>query len=399
MLKIYTALTENVDDPDAAAAEILAQLDLPKNQKKHAHGLVFFHTDYLDILAAILKKLPFPTSGCTTSYAAVNGTPSEAPLVVLLLTGDDVEFAAAGTADLKNRSADDCRAEVERVYRQIRGELSAPPQLLIPLTCTLGNYSTEDVMEELDRLSDGAPLFGTAAWNLAGLLDENRVWCNGEVVGGASVVVGVGGNVKPRFYASGAAYAKYAIHEPALITEVAGSVIRSVNNMPAGRFLQSVKVVGDDLNDPRNFDAVTMSGLVTRADGVQVVRGMFGLVRENPNWANMLGKISVGEQISFAPISKNAVLESSQEMCDRLIADEINNTLMFCCVARNFALGVQYMREFEQIDANLRQMHGDEVRYAVGCSGGEICPVKDRNGKFVNAFHNFTIIACAFADD
>ncbi|MDR0867496.1 MAG: FIST C-terminal domain-containing protein [Planctomycetota bacterium] len=398
MLKIYTALTENVDDPDAAAAEILAQLDLPKNQRKHAHGLVFFHTDYLDTIAEILKKLPFPTSGCTTSYAAVNGAKSEMPLVVALLTGDDVEFAAAGTADLKNRSADECRAEVERVYQQIRGELSAPPKLLIPLVCTLGNYSAEDVMEELDRLSGGAPLFGTAAWNLAGLLEENRCWCDGKIVGGASVVVGIGGNVKPRFYASGAAYAKYAIHTPATVTDAADSVIRGVNNMPAGRFLQSVKIIGDDLNDPRNFDAVTMPGLITRADGVSVVRGMFGLVRENPDWTQMLGKISVGEQISFAPISKDAVAESSQEMCDRLIADQTGDTLMFSCVARNFAFGAQYMRTFEQIDATLRQSPGGDVRYAVGCSGGEICPVKNRDGKLVNAYHNFTIIACAFEE-
>ncbi|MDR2665828.1 MAG: hypothetical protein LBC21_06080, partial [Oscillospiraceae bacterium] len=60
MLRAQTAFTQELDDPQAAAAEILSQLDLAALPENNV-GIVTFYQDAHEtgVLEAITKALPF----------------------------------------------------------------------------------------------------------------------------------------------------------------------------------------------------------------------------------------------------------------------------------------------------------------------------------------------------
>jgi hypothetical protein len=61
MLKMYTAFTSQIDSPEAAAAEIRAQLEPEKNMLKNTVGIAAFFNEYAEngVYKAVAAALPF----------------------------------------------------------------------------------------------------------------------------------------------------------------------------------------------------------------------------------------------------------------------------------------------------------------------------------------------------
>ena len=72
MIKAFTAVTSEIDDPKAAVEEILAGLSIDKNLKKHSMGIISCFSEYEDtgVLEAICGALPFDCIGSTTCLCA-----------------------------------------------------------------------------------------------------------------------------------------------------------------------------------------------------------------------------------------------------------------------------------------------------------------------------------------
>jgi len=96
MIRMLTAFTREIDDIDAAVAEILKPLDLQKQRLKNSVGILMFHPSFLEtgVIKAVSEALPFDSIGCTTSYLAAPGAIADMMLTVTVLTSDDVAFKA-----------------------------------------------------------------------------------------------------------------------------------------------------------------------------------------------------------------------------------------------------------------------------------------------------------------
>ena len=68
MIKSFVATTREVDDVQAAVAEITAALDLEKNLLKNSLGVISCFSDFEEtgVLKAICDSLPFDCIGSTT---------------------------------------------------------------------------------------------------------------------------------------------------------------------------------------------------------------------------------------------------------------------------------------------------------------------------------------------
>jgi hypothetical protein len=63
--------------------------------------------------------------------------------------------------------------------------------------------------------------------------------------------------------------------------------------------------------------------------------------------------------------------------------------LLFSCLTRYIALGAKTFAEMESASSVL-----DNKSFLFGYSGGEICPVKNDAGGYVNRFHNYSCVIC-----
>jgi hypothetical protein len=68
-----------------------------------------------------------------------------------------------------------------------------------------------------------------------------------------------------------------------------------------------------------------------------------------------------------------------------------NGILMYPCLSRNMVLGINGSDEMKKLTGLL----GD-VPYQICYAGGEMCPLENAEGAWVNHFHNFTFTACVF---
>ncbi|MDR3233608.1 MAG: hypothetical protein LBT46_08110, partial [Planctomycetaceae bacterium] len=88
---MFNAYTNEIDDPDVAAAEITEQLK-DKKLLKNSVGIIACYFEFIEtgVVEAICKTLPFDVIGCSVMGSAVNAAGSMEQLSLTILTGDDV---------------------------------------------------------------------------------------------------------------------------------------------------------------------------------------------------------------------------------------------------------------------------------------------------------------------
>jgi hypothetical protein len=92
----------------------------------------------------------------------------------------------------------------------------------------------------------------------------------------------------------------------------------------------------------------------------------------------------------ISPTMENMV-KNSTEFVDKLAAMEDREaTIIFSCIVRRMTFGTDPLTEARLVERKLKGSSPFMFAYA----GGEICPTSERDGKAVNRFHNYSIIAC-----
>jgi hypothetical protein len=384
MIKMITASTKEIDDPEIAVQEILGQLDIKNTILAHSIGLTNFHPEFLEtgVAKEISEALPFDLVGCTTSNIAVPGNMGDFALSMAVLTSDDISFKAGITRPIR----EDPKTPVGELYSSLRDALPERPSFLYALAPILNNIGGDEFIESIDEFSGGVPLFGSLAFTHKSDFSDVYTFFNGEHYGDALALLAMSGNVNPTFVKTSLPEERM-IRQKAIITESEKNAIRKVNGIPVLEYLESIGLAENGKIDEGGLSSIPL--ILTMEDKSQVVRSPRTMTEDGTLLC--YGSVPVNSTIDFAYGDKNYVLQSAREtMNDVLKAENARNMMLFSCAARRWMLGSDVNAEMGEVAKQLDNV----CKYQFGYSGGEICPVMRPDGNLVNRFHNYSLIAC-----
>ncbi|MCL2665780.1 MAG: FIST C-terminal domain-containing protein [Defluviitaleaceae bacterium] len=378
MLKSLVATTCEIDDADAAVAEILQALDIERNLKKHSLGIISCFSEYEDtgVLKAICDALPFDCIGSTTCINSANGKTDQIMLSLMVLTSDDCSFKTSFIS-------------VSNEYEKSITENLSPlikdggnPSMILCYFPLMNNIGGDMLLSAIDNVTGGIPLYGTTAVDHTHDYSLAKTIYNGEAYREAVVLCLVYGNVNFSF-AVATLNEENVRKQKAIITEAEGNLLIGVNEKNAMEYFEEIGLTQNDL--------ATVSGIlpivVDHKDGTKpVVRTVFSFTPDGR--AVCGGKMTVGATLSIGKVEVNDVLQTSVVTLSPYLQNK-GAVLSYSCLARYLILGARSTAEAEKIGELAKDMH-----YMFACSGGEVCPLPDANGKLVNYYHNFTNVFC-----
>jgi hypothetical protein len=248
----------------------------------------------------------------------------------------------------------------------------------------MSDFGGDDFIEALDAASGGAPVFGSLASSHMPDCSGIETCCNGEHHAGLFTLVALFGEVNPEFYLTTIPDERI-IHQKAVITKAVKNRIQSINNRVPLDYLASVGLA-------KNGSIAGISSIpfvLTLEDGSRVVRSAYSATEEG--YVMSYGTIPQGAKADFSDGSGAFVLQSARDDIARAVAASGNgNALIFSCRGRKWPLGAVALAEINEVAKELDR----SCIYQFAYSAGEFCPVKNQDGRLVNAFHNFSMIAC-----
>ncbi len=378
MIKAFTAVTSEIDDPKAAAQEILAGLALESNMKKNSLGIISCFSEFDDTgaLKAIADALPFECAGSTTCLCAANQQTDQILFAITVLTSDDCSFGTIRLPIGKNLEAD---ASAKMKAFMAGRERPAVFLSFFPLMTTI---SGDRILSALDAATGGVPMFGTVAVDHNPDYSTAKTIHNGEAFREDAVLGAIFGKPDIQYEMSSLNEEKIR-SQRAIITESDGNILKGVNGKDALTYLTEIGLTKEELSTGLGV----VPFVVDHRDGTKpVTRAVFGLTPEGH--AICGGAMTVGATLAIGRIDKDDVLQTARSMIAPLV-DENSLILSYSCIARYLVLGADNTAEAEAIN----EICGD-TPYMFTCSGGELCPLPDAKGKLRNLSHNFTIVTC-----
>lgn len=384
-MKILSAYTYEIDDIETAIGEITSQLDIETSLEAHSAGIVTCYREFIDsgVVQALCAALPFEVVGCTTMY---NGTERETGAMALALTvftGDDVCFSTAGSTSIM----DDQDAPLREAYQSALRVLDGSPKLIIPFIPLLGHVGGEPIVNKLNEISGGVPMFGTVACDHNLGSHDSAVIFRGKYAQDRTAMLLIGGNIDPKFFIATIPEWKMQ-KQKAIITKAHGNCIEQINEMPFLAYMKSLGLTqGDGLEALQSIPI-----MMDYQDGTKpIARAIYAITPEGH--AVCGGEMPVGATLAIASIDYEDTLQTAQDLTGETLATGNNKgMLLFSCLSRNLVLGADMLAEFSAVSGVVKEMCPYQISYA----SGEICPVYDAGDRMYNYFHNFSMIACVF---
>ncbi len=383
MLDAYTAFTSEIDEVDAAVEEILSQLDL-SSLRQNSVGILSCYSEFIDsgVVAALSARLPFPIVGTTTLATAVNGGSGQLVLALLVLTGEGVRFSAAVSGSLK----DDMAGPVTEAYESAARQLPGPPALVLTFAPLMYYYAGDQYVELLGRLSGGAPCFGTLAVDHTADYGQSQTIFGANAYRDALALVLVQGDVAPAFFV-GSLSEGVIRKQTAVVTASEGNILQGVNGVTVAEYLETIGLAkGGQI--VKGYNSIPF--IIDYNDGTQpIARALFAITPEGYGVCG--GLMPVGSTLSIGALDRGDVMSVASDVLQRALSSGRHSAaLIYSCIGRNLALGVDTLAEAEQSQAQL----SGRLPFLYSYSGGEICPVTGEAGSLQNRFHNITFVAC-----
>jgi hypothetical protein len=376
---MQTAYTTEIDEVDAAVEAILSRLDLGA-LKKNSVGILNVCPDFIDcgIVRALCARLPFDVVGMTTMAVACKEGHSMYGLCLTVLSGDDVAFATAITRPLTRGNYEE---EIDSAYNRTRDVLPGDPAFIISFLPYMRDVNGAELVKSLSAACNDIPVWGSMSIGLDMSFEQCRIIHNGEAEQFALAVLLVYGPVEPDFIVT--SLPERNIRESrGMITESDGYTVKSVNGMPILSYFADIGITLH-LSVP----------LMVYYEGASkpVTLGIFAV--DDDGNALCGGYIPEGAYIAVGVLDPEGIMETAKESVNKLLrSGRKNGILMYPCVSRYLMLAPNQDSEIQCVSAML----GDGAPYMLGYSGGEVCPVRNADGKWRNCFHNYTFSVCVF---
>jgi hypothetical protein len=381
--------TYEIDDVDVAVAEIeegLKDFSLSEN----TIGIIMCDPEYVEsgVYAAICEALSFPLMGATTTTQAVCGEADILILTILVMTSDDVFFEAAMTDEIK--PGNDILTPTRAVFEATRDKLPSEPKLIILFPPMLAETAGDAYVEAFDELCPGVPQFGMPAISDSIAFDNCSTLCNGEASLTRMSFLLLAGNVNPRFLIS-------TVNDDdktpfgGEITKSKENIVYEINGVPTYEYLESIGLAKDGKLDEGLQFVPILIDFKKRDDydGIPVIHAIVYLDKNGD--AVCRGYMYQNSVFTIINPTRDTVLQSSVDLIQKVKeTDDRQVTLVFSCIVRRMTFGADPLTEAIMARDELPCEYPFMFAYA----GGEICPTSVRDGKAVNRFHNFSIIAC-----
>ena len=383
-MKMLNAWTFELDEPEIAVSEILNQLDLKNNARKYSAGFLTCSYDFVEsgIVEAICEALPFDVIGCTTLTNANNNEAGTMLLCLTVLTADDCGFVTALSGSLR----EDFDESVSAAARKAKSDLEQTAEMAL-IFLPMFEVGGEIMLAALDEALDGTPLFGTIACDADTASYSNTyVIYNGACFKDRLTFLLISGNIAPKFVVTSTSEQNLR-KQQAVITSSEGSLLKRVNDMTAREYFESIGLVtGKGVEGMSSIPFV-----VDYNDGTQpIARAIYGLNEDGS--AGCGGRMPEGGTLYIGRMDDADILLTAETSLKTLLKNnDLNGIIMFPCLGRNMVLAVDPFAEIEVV----RTQIGDRVPWHLAYSGGECCPVYDKDDRPLSRFHNFTFIGCA----
>ena len=385
MIKVLSACSYELDNPEKAAQDILNQIDIKNSLLKNSVALLFCHAHFIEmgVMEAVCKSLPFDVVGCTSMYLALPSHAGEMMLTVTVLTSDDTEFAAGVCEPLTAENAEDC---IGALYQKTVSSLNGTPTLAFAFPPTMLNLTIDVMTAALDRACGGVPVFGTVALDMHAHIRNPKTIYKGAAYSDRMALLLFKGLVNSRFFSVPFPESS-SLARDAVITGAKGPQLISINNRPAASFLREVGLIHDDKNTYTHAIPLIIESSNGTNPEVVVVQDI------DSQGTLICGRhVPVGGILNIGAITEGHVLESAKTLIQEIRKSEGGAELfVFSCFLRTVVLGGGASAEVELIQ---RELSGYPGSFLYLNSGGELCPGYIKSGKTVNHALQYAIIAC-----
>ncbi|MCL2016196.1 MAG: FIST C-terminal domain-containing protein [Defluviitaleaceae bacterium] len=396
MIKTLIACTADMDDSQTAVDEILQQLDLQTSLLANSVAIISCHHEFVisGIAQAVAVALPFDVAGLITCPLSTGEHKDTLLLTLMVLTSDQLNFATVLTDSLEEG---DLPAAIGNPYNAAVSNFAAKnsnakPALIFAFAPFIKMNSGDDYVNIISECSSGVPCFGSLAVDDSPTFENCFVIHNGEYYSDRMTLILVYGDIAPKFYIAHS-LEKNVLDKSAVVTKSAGHLVTELNGKPVLDFLEEAGLSSIAENP---WAMMTLPFVLDYNDGTPTVSKTIVTITSDGS-AVCAGAVPEGSTLTFAPSTKETVLESTSQVVEEIFAEitanpSIAGMLIFSCVGRCLTLGADQYLEMDIVSSKL--IH--KVPYLMLYSGGEICPTLFSNKKVANRFHNHTFIACVF---
>jgi hypothetical protein len=390
MIKALTVSTSEIDDVEAAIADISEQLDAEHSLLTHSIGLLGCYSDFIDsgVVMALRDALPFEFVGTTTLGAVSRETDPLVGLTMMVLTSDDVSFSTGLTAPIEDENA----GVVANGYAEAMKKLGegGKPALIFSYAPLLLNVGGDFFVDTMSEVSGNVPNFGTVSADDTIDYHNSHVIINGEAYRDRLAFVLACGDIRPQFRLASISKEKI-FREKGVVTASQGNQLQKINDISVENYLLSLGLKKGE--DDAIIGVNSYPFIVDYNDGsLPVVRIMFAITPEG--YAVCGGDIPEGATLTVGSIDGDEVVKATRDEMLKILADDKPGALLiFSCIGRYFALGYESEREADEVK---KLLAGTGVPYTMTYSGGEICPTYATEGgrATINRFHNETFAVC-----
>jgi hypothetical protein len=398
-MKMYCATTKEIDDPELAVEEILGQLNLPKNQLANAIGLVAMFGEFYDtgVYRAVAEALPFPCVGYSSSFQGANGEAGDIVLSVVMMTSDVNTFSVFKMTDMDTLHDQEgtfkaCKEMADSVLSNGR------PSLLMPYWAMNQFVSNDDMVTLLDKAFEQIPMYGSVIFSSeSGQFVGFTCINNEEKMETGLAMIAVYGDLAPNFMVVSGINETVKLTRAAEVTKSISNTLFMINNITTLEYLRKIGVLDDSFNSESMW--ILPALVENKETGTSKVRAFVGFSPEDPEALYATGNIDQGSLVSFSQLDADATNASALSAFNKLVDVGADCFLGLSCVARSWANNADYLLEFENVGKvyeTVKADTGKTLNYQIINSGGEICPISDKNGKLVNALHNYSLAICYF---
>ncbi|MDR0356369.1 MAG: hypothetical protein LBJ64_11660 [Deltaproteobacteria bacterium] len=384
MTRTLFAQTNEVDEPDLAMIELIAQLELDNNLQKNAIGLIFgdFAQTAPGFLTALNERLPFDVVGVSAALSISPKIMEDYCLLTLVvLTSDECQFVTGLSEDIDEHGVE-C---LEDLYGQLAGGLGDPPSLVLCYAAKLTTaFGGDRVVNKLNDLTGAVPIFGSIACAFDSLISNSILFYNGQFYTDRVALIMIEGPIRPKFSFFQIPENKI-LKRKAIVTSSSGNVVKRINGMPA---LDYLKTIGLFMNSHSEY-----------ADNIPLIVEDHQLGWWYPVMIMALADDAIicthdvreNNTLGIGGCDDGYVLKSASQLAEELKWEHFDFCLIHSCQGRHISLGLDYLGEIEILRTEL----GGHQPFSLSYSGGEFCPRPSGDG-YLNAFHCLSLCCCRF---
>ncbi|MCL2053239.1 MAG: hypothetical protein FWG90_02195 [Oscillospiraceae bacterium] len=398
MIKFYTAFTEEIDDPQMAAEEIIEQLNPSENMRKNTIGIVHFHYDFAEesIWRQFAEALPFELAGCMSVYIGAGGQYSDTAVSVTMLTSDDVSFTVKTIDHIASKATAEINSELEALLRDLSAEKK--PKLIIPFLSSTPSYTVNDLYDSANAIDSQIRLFGMQAFSIDGRLNSAFILGNEKMSSDMCALIAFYGNIEPQFHINTSLFYDETFGEEAVITDAERVVLKSVNGIPALEYFKKQGLISSE-NIDTGAGVMSVPAIIKYTNGTKGMCAFLGVVKDT-EYLFAARALEPGAKIVFSHIDSEKTLESAKSMINEICETKENNLIIFSSASRAWASPNVFaeMQKIAESAKSYEEENGKPLEYSIAYTGGEICPYIAAEGEdYMNMIHNYTLSVCAFS--